>query len=128
MDEICRRLEVNIQVEVRGVVRGDPAVHEAAAVEGLVPDAAPFGVRGIQNVSYSQLLQGGLVVRHGPAGETQVRDRGTQKVKLISYSRVADVDFGPDFVHFMEVQLARVQQLLQVLHRQIFFPLSLLQR
>lgn len=47
VDEIRRRLEVNVQVEVRGVVRGDPAVHEAAAVEGLVPDAAPFGVRGV---------------------------------------------------------------------------------
>lgn len=47
MDEIRCGLEVNIQVEVRGVVRGDPAVHEAAAVEVLVPDAAPFGVRGV---------------------------------------------------------------------------------
>lgn len=66
-------------------------------------------------------------MRHGPAGETQVRE-GHGKVTLSSYSRVSDVDFGPDFVHFMEVQLARVQQLLQVLHRQIFFPLSPLLR
>lgn len=47
VDEIRCRLEVNVQVEVRGVVRGDPAVHEAAAVEVLVPHAAPFGVRGV---------------------------------------------------------------------------------
>lgn len=79
-------------------------------------------------MSDSQFLQGGLVVRHGPAGETQVRERSLGKVTLSSYSRVSDVDFGPDFVHFMEVQLARVQQLLQVLHRQIFFPLSPLLR
>lgn len=47
VDEIRCGLEVNIQVEVRGVVCGDPAVLEAAAVEVLVPDAAPFGVRGV---------------------------------------------------------------------------------
>lgn len=75
VDEIRCRLEVNVQVEVRGVVRGDSAVHDAAAVEVLVPHAAPFGVRGVQDVSDSQLLQGGLVVSHGPAGETRVRER-----------------------------------------------------
>lgn len=75
----------------------------------------------------SQFLQGGLVVRHGPAAETQVRDRSGAKVRLNAYSRVSNVDFGPDFVNFMEVQRARVQQLLQVLHRQIFLPLPLLQ-
>lgn len=47
VDEIRCGLEVNVQVEVRGVVCGDPAVHKAAAVEVLVPDAAPFGVRGV---------------------------------------------------------------------------------
>lgn len=47
MDEIRCGLEVNVQVEVRGVVCGDPAVHKAAAVEVLVPDAASFGVRGV---------------------------------------------------------------------------------
>lgn len=47
VDEIRCWLEVNVQVEVRGVVRGDPAVHDAAAVEVLAPHAAPFGVRGV---------------------------------------------------------------------------------
>lgn len=47
VNEIRCGLEINIQVEVRRVVCGDPAVHEAGAIEVLVPDAAPFCVRGV---------------------------------------------------------------------------------
>lgn len=75
-----------------------------------------------------QFLQGGLVVRHGPAArDARSGSAAAQRSSRGAYSRVSDVDFGPDFVYFMEVQRARVEQLLQVLHRQIFLPLPLLQ-
>lgn len=126
MNEVGCRLEENVQVEVRGVVCRNATVDEGVAVEALVPDAASLGVSGVQYVGDAESLQGRLVLGHRPAGrrQTGVRAAGTVPRPKQPYSHVPDVDLWPDLVHFIQVEFARIQDLLQVLHRGVFFSLQ----
>lgn len=71
MYEIRSRSEVHVQVEMRRVVRRDPTVNEAPAVKVLVPDAAAFGVCGVQDVRDAEPLQFRAVLSDSPANESE---------------------------------------------------------
>lgn len=73
VNEICCRFEVNVQIEVCGVVSGDPTVHKTSAVVVLVRDASSLGVSGVQNVSDAQILQRASVLCYSSDGKNNIQ-------------------------------------------------------
>lgn len=142
--EVGGRYKVLAEVKTFWVLSRDAEVQASVSIKALVSNAALLGVCCIQDVSDAQVTQRLSVLRDSPVGKNTTRTRrnkcvitvkqqrannshtvyslsldlannsARQPTMMARHSHISYVEVRPDFIHWSQLQIAGIQDVLQL--------------